>query len=152
MGDYNRNDRGGRSQGGGRNYGGGRSQGGGGFRGRDSGRREMFDAVCDNCGNDCKVPFRPSGDKPIYCSNCFETKGGGQDRPRRDFRDAPTKDNSSKQLVEQLSSINSKLERILRVMEGVSKPEAKTKEKEIKKATPKPKKAKPKKTTKKKVK
>ena len=37
----------------------------------DSGRREMFDAVCSECGKPCKVPFQPSGNRPIYCSDCF---------------------------------------------------------------------------------
>lgn len=67
-------------------------------RGADSGRfegraperseeRQMFDAVCADCGNACSVPFRPSGDKPVFCSNCFgskkhdggNTSGGGKD-------------------------------------------------------------------------
>ena len=43
----------------------------GGGRGRsDYGRdrdRQMYSAVCDKCGKDCQVPFKPSGDKPIYC-------------------------------------------------------------------------------------
>jgi len=39
---------------------------------RRSGDKEMFSAVCDKCGKDCKVPFKPSSDKPIYCSDCFE--------------------------------------------------------------------------------
>lgn len=66
-------------------------------RGSDSGRfesraperseeRQMFDAVCADCGNACQVPFRPSGDKPVFCNNCFGEKknaggnnGGGKD-------------------------------------------------------------------------
>jgi len=42
----------------------------GGFRG-DRGEREMHKAVCADCGNDCEVPFKPSGDKPVYCRECF---------------------------------------------------------------------------------
>lgn len=34
--------------------------------------REMFEAVCANCGKTATVPFRPSGSKPVYCSDCFE--------------------------------------------------------------------------------
>ncbi|KKP65529.1 MAG: hypothetical protein UR64_C0026G0013, partial [Candidatus Nomurabacteria bacterium GW2011_GWE1_35_16] len=72
MRDFNRS--GGNSRGGGRSFGGGgRSFGGGGRSfggGRGGDRPEMFDAVCDQCGKDCRVPFRPSGDKPIYCSDC----------------------------------------------------------------------------------
>ncbi len=81
MRDFNRS--GGNSRGGGRSF-------GGGGRGRSFGGRserpEMFDAVCDQCGKDCRVPFRPSGDKPIYCSECFESKredGGRDDRGGR---------------------------------------------------------------------
>jgi CxxC-x17-CxxC domain-containing protein len=48
-------------------------------RGRSS-NTEMFDAVCDSCGNNCKVPFKPTSGKPIYCSNCFEKQGGGNSR------------------------------------------------------------------------
>lgn len=72
----------------------GNSRFGGGFRGNDRGGsrdgrpREMFSAVCDNCGNDCQVPFRPSGEKPVYCSNCFDKTSdrGGQRESRNDYR------------------------------------------------------------------
>ena len=33
--------------------------------------RQMFDAVCANCGQPCKVPFEPRNDRPVYCSDCF---------------------------------------------------------------------------------
>ena len=62
MGNFNR----GNNRGGGQNFG-----------GRSSGRSQMHDAVCKECGNDCQVPFRPTGNKPIYCSDCFENQGGG---------------------------------------------------------------------------
>jgi CxxC-x17-CxxC domain-containing protein len=44
--------------------------GGGGYRER--GPREMFEAVCADCGKTASVPFRPSGSKPVYCSDCFQ--------------------------------------------------------------------------------
>lgn len=37
----------------------------------DSKKTEMFDAVCSECGNDCKVPFKPSGKRPVLCRECF---------------------------------------------------------------------------------
>jgi len=52
--------------------GGGRSSGGGG--GYSSGPREMFSATCSNCGREALVPFRPSGSKPVYCSDCFTAR------------------------------------------------------------------------------
>lgn len=33
--------------------------------------RPMYDAVCDSCGTATKVPFKPRGDKPVYCRDCF---------------------------------------------------------------------------------
>ena len=39
--------------------------------GQQSQNRELFDAVCAECGKETKVPFRPRNDKPIYCSDCF---------------------------------------------------------------------------------
>ena len=36
--------------------------------------REMFEAVCADCGQAASLPFRPSGVKPVYCSNCFEAR------------------------------------------------------------------------------
>ena len=39
---------------------------------RRGGRREMFPAVCSACGKETEVPFRPSGEKPVYCRECFE--------------------------------------------------------------------------------
>lgn len=36
--------------------------------------REMFDAVCAECGEDAKVPFRPREDRPVYCNDCFAAR------------------------------------------------------------------------------
>ncbi len=40
---------------------------------KNSGSRErqMYDAVCAECGVSCQVPFQPRDDRPIYCSDCF---------------------------------------------------------------------------------
>jgi CxxC-x17-CxxC domain-containing protein len=34
----------------------------------------MFSATCSSCGREAQVPFRPSGTKPVYCSDCFTTR------------------------------------------------------------------------------
>jgi len=36
-----------------------------------SGLREMFDAVCAQCGTSTTVPFKPRGDRPVYCRSCY---------------------------------------------------------------------------------
>jgi CxxC-x17-CxxC domain-containing protein len=57
------------------------SYGGGGYSSAGRGEREMFSATCSSCGQEAKVPFQPSGDKPVYCSTCFQQRGGrGNDR------------------------------------------------------------------------
>jgi CxxC-x17-CxxC domain-containing protein len=43
-------------------------------------RKEMFDAVCSECGNRCQVPFRPNGRKPVLCSNCYGKSEMGTSR------------------------------------------------------------------------
>ena len=55
----------------------GRSFGRDGNRGRDSGRRpvEMTKVKCSSCGKECEVPFKPTTNKPLFCDECFKTKG-----------------------------------------------------------------------------
>ncbi len=36
------------------------------------GSRQFYDAVCDSCGEQTTVPFKPSGDKPVYCRECYQ--------------------------------------------------------------------------------
>jgi len=45
-----------------------RGQRDGGF---GQGQREMHSVVCAECGKDTTVPFKPRGDRPVYCSDCF---------------------------------------------------------------------------------
>lgn len=48
--------------------------GGGGFgSGGSRPQRQMFPAVCASCGVETEVPFQPSGEKPVYCRDCFQS-------------------------------------------------------------------------------
>ena len=91
---------GGRS--GGSRFGGRSSGGGGGFGRRPT---EMHDVTCDKCGKECQVPFKPSGDKPVLCSECFEKSGGSRNRS-----------SSSGMSSEQFSKIEEKLDKILKAL------------------------------------
>jgi len=72
------------------------------------GDREMFDAVCDKCGKNCKLPFLPTSGKPIYCSECFEEKNSSRN------------DGAQKsQLKEEIKILNQKLDRILKLLTPV---------------------------------
>lgn len=138
-------DRGGRSGGsfGGR---GGRPSFGGNRKSFDNNRGDrpvtMHTAICSECGKTCEVPFRPTGEKPVYCSDCFSKKregDSGSDRgdrsdraPRSDFRErapreftnnvarpAPRTDftkpasQDNGDMKKQLSDISSKLDRLV---------------------------------------
>jgi len=35
--------------------------------------REMFAATCADCGKTAQVPFQPTGARPVYCSDCFQS-------------------------------------------------------------------------------
>ena len=54
-----------------------RKQTTGGFSRNDNrSQREMHPATCAECGKETQVPFRPSGDRPVYCSDCFSRNSG----------------------------------------------------------------------------
>jgi len=73
-------------------------------------RPEMHDVICDQCGKECQVPFKPTGDKPVLCSSCF----GGK---------SPSRDNFSSDKAgissQQFSELNSKLDKILEILENI---------------------------------
>ncbi len=66
-----------RHGGGGGGYGGGRSSGGS----REA--RQMYTVTCSSCGNEAQVPFQPRGDRPVYCSDCYQSQGQGGSSGRR---------------------------------------------------------------------
>lgn len=144
---------GGDRRGGGRGFGGGgrsfdRRDGGGrrDFGGR-SDRPQMFTAICDNCGKECQVPFKPTNGKPVFCDDCFRNRdndrGGDFQRPERRFEDRvndrdrdfdrsesrPNREGKdiNIKVLEQMSSLNNKLDRILSILGS----------KEIRKSSPK---------------
>jgi CxxC-x17-CxxC domain-containing protein len=57
-----------------RGGGGGPRGGGGGGGGGGGPAREYFTALCGECGKEAQLPFKPRGDRPVYCSECFEKK------------------------------------------------------------------------------
>ena len=67
-------------------------------------RLEMFEATCDKCGKRCEVPFKPRGDKPVYCSDCFRNS---------DSFESGARSNSSSSEIDQ---INKKLDKILKAL------------------------------------
>jgi len=81
-------------------FGGGFRRGGGFNRGprRDfGGPREMHKIKCSECGQDGEVPFKPSGDRPVLCRNCFMKKKGIT--PREESQPAPKAEAAPKEKV-----------------------------------------------------
>jgi CxxC-x17-CxxC domain-containing protein len=33
-----------------------------------------FEAICAQCGAGTTLPFRPRGDRPVYCRTCFDAQ------------------------------------------------------------------------------
>jgi CxxC-x17-CxxC domain-containing protein len=106
--------------------GGGRGFGGGGFD-RNRGPVTMHQAVCDQCGKPCEVPFRPTGEKPVYCNTCFAGKkemgdNRGGDRfsqsPRPNFGNASAAKGGNDR---QLEMLNAKMDRLVRAVEIMAK-------------------------------
>ncbi|RLI93911.1 MAG: DNA-directed RNA polymerase [Candidatus Altiarchaeales archaeon] len=40
--------------------------------------RKMYHIVCSDCGKDAEVPFKPDGNRPVYCRECYQ-----KHRPKR---------------------------------------------------------------------
>jgi len=140
-----------------------RSDKGGGRRDfrRDSGRPpQLFDATCSHCGKPCKVPFRPTGDKPVYCRDCFVQGGHDQNRQDRGERpdrgdkrgdryDKPRFDKpapapvihaapaNNDEIKRQLENVNAKLERLISAVQGLAIVQQLTKSLPTKKAVAK---------------
>ena len=52
--------------------------------GTDQLGRQLYDVKCAKCGKQTQVPFKPSGDRPVYCRDCYmeQRKGGIGRGPR----------------------------------------------------------------------
>lgn len=143
MRDFKRNDRfgdrGGFHKGGGFNKGGfGGNRGGG----RDFGRPvEMHEAVCAQCGKTCEVPFRPNGEKPVFCKECFDSQkeGGFRNDAPRSFRternDRPMRsERPAQDFSKQFDMLGAKLDTIINLLSPQKETKTETEEKPVKKA------------------
>jgi CxxC-x17-CxxC domain-containing protein len=56
-------------------------------RERERGHGNNYTAICAQCGQDCEVPFRPSGNRPVYCRGCFAQRKYKENyKPREERR------------------------------------------------------------------
>lgn len=95
------NDGGGRRSYGNRDYG-------------DRGPAEMHQAVCTDCGKDCEVPFKPTGDKPIFCDKCF-----GRNKEIKTSRPGGGNANNA-DINAKFEMLSIKLDRILKALDATA--------------------------------
>jgi len=83
---------------------------------------ELHQATCDKCGRECDVPFKPTGNKPVYCRSCFreinsqETGRKPDNSDRNTFRDDFKPREKSNPSSDELDKINRKLDKIMRAL------------------------------------
>ncbi|MBL7070558.1 MAG: hypothetical protein ISS26_00085 [Candidatus Omnitrophica bacterium] len=73
-----------------------------GREGNRDGERTLTRVICSGCNKECEIPFKPSGDRPVYCKECFvkrkKSKPFNANRDNRsEDRDFPRKYHSDKQ-------------------------------------------------------
>lgn len=102
------------------------------FRSGDRSDRPMFDAICADCGNPCKVPFNPTGEKPVYCSDCFDrhresdqgrSNNGsfrGNNRPIQQYNNRTESSSFDQQFKELLAQQNKKLDEVIALLTIIS--------------------------------
>jgi CxxC-x17-CxxC domain-containing protein len=76
------------------------------------GYQDYFDVKCSKCGKDCKIPFKPVSNKPVFCEECF--------RKNKETRfEEPNEESnieSQKEYTKELQKINEKLNKIMKVL------------------------------------
>ncbi len=71
-----------------------------------------YTVICDECGEECEVPFKPTSSKPVYCDRCFKRRGK-PDRVEFERHDRPKQSSGSS---DELRQINQKLDKIMRAL------------------------------------
>ena len=71
------------------------------------GPMELFDAICDKCGAQCELPFKPRGGKPVYCRDCFRKNTSSEEEGHVSSPTIST---------EQFITLNRKLDKIMRAL------------------------------------
>ena len=129
MGDFKRNGKFGGGRAGGLRSGFQKSFGSQGKFGRSVDRAEkvLFQATCTECGNSCEVPFKPTGQKPVLCRECYAQNAPASDRPVRreygfnkssapSFRPHPEGQGNIAGLQRSIDEIGMKLDKLIQIL------------------------------------
>jgi len=80
-------------------------------------RREriLHKAVCADCHKDCEIPFKPTGERPVYCKECFsKRKAGNSFKGKNENKQAP-------ELPEVPVEVNAPQRKVMVTKKGVGK-------------------------------
>jgi len=104
--------------------------------GRDRGPITMHQAICDQCGKPCEVPFKPTSGKPVYCNACFGGKkeiGNNRSESRfskRNYDNYKVSKNSNfgsdidkgnnNEVKKQLEILNGKMDLLIKAIETIA--------------------------------
>jgi CxxC-x17-CxxC domain-containing protein len=104
-------------------FGGGRREGGfGGGREGGFSERKRFtetEVVCAKCGKNTTVPFKPTGDRPVLCSDCFRRGGDSSSGVRPSLEPRTSSMGAQPGNSSELKQINAKLDKILKILENI---------------------------------
>ncbi|HTM68280.1 MAG TPA: CxxC-x17-CxxC domain-containing protein [Candidatus Binatia bacterium] len=107
----------------GKNFGGPVRRGPGADRFGGDAKAFLFKTTCAECGEQCEVPFRPNGSKPVLCHRCFKKEDGGFSKPsfgKKPFGRAPAAGGQDTAKLEmRLDAIESKIDRLIRAIEAM---------------------------------
>ena len=51
--------------------------------------RSFTKVICSDCRKECEVPFKPSGDRPVYCKECFAKRKENRGEPKENHDNKP---------------------------------------------------------------
>lgn len=80
-------------------------------------RPTLYRAKCDKCNSACEVPFQPTGQRPVYCRDCFRTTDANFFDKKPSFNNAPHPNSSNnEEVVKQLKALNTKMDQLLEAL------------------------------------
>ncbi len=108
----------------------------------------LHEAICDQCGNACEIPFRPTPGKLVYCNECFQDKredgshaGDVRFTPKNALRpETPTRivPENMGEVKKQLELLNIKMDQLIQAVKSLSSIKPAESEQKTKELTPTP--------------
>ena len=83
---------------------------------RYSSNKTLTKVSCHACGASCQVPFVPIANKPVYCNDCFR-KNDTNPRGEKSTQFRRHSDSDNRSSSPDLSQINAKLDKIIKLLE-----------------------------------